>query len=155
MPVASQTLAAPPLLPCIEATRNPILRSLQNIRLALAIEGKEMTLLLIVVLLVALFALYHFYWKRRGLPPGPVPLPFVGNTLAIAREPPGYAAFARWTREFGPVFTVWLGQEPVVVVTDFRLMKETFAGRDADVFAGRYFLTEIAKVLTGLIYYFF
>lgn len=41
---------------------------------------------------------------------GPTPLPFVGNMLTLAKYEPGYGAFDKWKKEFGPVFTYWLGK---------------------------------------------
>jgi hypothetical protein len=63
-------------------------------------------LLALVLLLVATLALYNCWWKRRKLPPGPVPFPLFGNMLEVAREPPGYEAFRRWRAKYGPVYTV-------------------------------------------------
>jgi cytochrome P450 family 33 len=60
----------------------------------------------LLLLLVATLAVYNCWWKRRGLPPGPMPLPLYGNMLEVAREPPGYEAFRRWKSEYGPVYTV-------------------------------------------------
>lgn len=58
------------------------------------------------MLALVLFIFYHVHWKRRGLPPGPIPIPLFGNTLEIGRYPPGYEAFKRWTKLFGPIYTV-------------------------------------------------
>jgi len=110
-------------------------------------------------MIVALFALgllvlacsfYNVHWKRRRLPPGPIPLPLFGNTLAIAGEPPGYRPWQRWARQFGPFYTVWFGEDPVVVVTDFSLIKNTFV-MDGDAYAGRDFMLQINKLFTGLL----
>lgn len=66
----------------------------------------------IICLLLVTLLFYNFYWKRRRFPPGPAPLPFLGNTLEISKEPPGYLAFQRWTKKYGSMFTVWFGEDP-------------------------------------------
>lgn len=65
-------------------------------------------LLLLISSLIFLFFAYHFSWKRRNYPPGPTPLPLVGNLLQLQKF--GYDIFHKWKKEFGPVFTFWLGK---------------------------------------------
>lgn len=107
--------------------------------------------LCLALLFIVLFD--QFYWKRRRYPPGPLPLPLFGNTLALIQgRPGGYDVFQRWIREFGPVFTIWLGKHPIVIVTDLALMKRTFmsgGGVGKNEFLGRGFIDEIDKHVTG------
>jgi len=99
---------------------------------------------------ILLLLIYNFYWKRRPFPPGPTPLPLVGNVLTIARHPPGYAAFQQWQAQYGPVFTYWISEIPVVAVTDYATIKETFI-RNGDAYAGRDFLNDGFACLTEFI----
>ena len=65
-----------------------------------------MALFWIVELLLALFsvlAFYNFYWKRRNLPPGPTPLPFVGNMLTLVKAGNWEDAFVKWKKQYGAV----------------------------------------------------
>uniref|UniRef100_A0A914WRH2 Cytochrome P450 n=1 Tax=Plectus sambesii TaxID=2011161 RepID=A0A914WRH2_9BILA len=87
-------------------------------------------------ILTAAFWFYHLNWKRRNLPPGPTPLPFIGNILDIARNPPGYKCYTDWSKEYGGVFTYWVGPIPVVAVTDYDMIQETFV-KDGETYAGR------------------
>ncbi|KAH7709572.1 Protein CYP-33C9 [Aphelenchoides avenae] len=91
---------------------------------------------------------YNYYWKRRGLPPGPTPLPLVGNLLSVARQASTspYEAFNQWRKKYGPVYTYWVGEKPVVAVTDFKLIQETFV-KDGDTYAGRYLWNDAMTLL--------
>uniref|UniRef100_A0A8C6YBS0 Cytochrome P450 2G1-like n=1 Tax=Naja naja TaxID=35670 RepID=A0A8C6YBS0_NAJNA len=55
-------------------------------------------------------------WKRMHkegkLPPGPTPLPFLGNILQVKTSEP----FKSFLAKYGPVFTVYLGPRRVVVL---------------------------------------
>jgi cytochrome P450 family 33 len=56
--------------------------------------------------------------------------------------------FQEWTREYGPIYTIWIAEDPVVIVTEYELMRELFI-KDGDTFAGRHFMAELFKALTG------
>lgn len=49
---------------------------------------------------------------------------------------PGEAAYAKWNKKYGGLFTFFLGDEPVVMVTDAKKMHEMFV-RDADTYSAR------------------
>ncbi|CAL2043275.1 unnamed protein product [Caenorhabditis brenneri] len=81
--------------------------------------------------------LFHeLYWKRRSLPPGPVPLPFFGNVLSLSAEKPGYEAFRKWTKKYGDVFTFWLGSKPFVIISSYSRLKESFI-RDGETYMNK------------------
>lgn len=40
-------------------------------------------LFLALIAIVFIYLFYTLYWKRRDYPPGPVPLPIVGNLLGL------------------------------------------------------------------------
>uniref|UniRef100_A0A915LZ60 Cytochrome P450 n=1 Tax=Meloidogyne javanica TaxID=6303 RepID=A0A915LZ60_MELJA len=88
--------------------------------------------LLFFGILLAFFQLllfYNFYWKRRHLPPGPTPLPIVGNLLELGKKPPGYDIFLKWREEYGPIYTYWVGEQPMVAFTEYSLINETIEGQ--------------------------
>lgn len=54
-------------------------------------------------------------WIR--LPSGPTPLPFVGNKFDIPKSKP-WVQFQQWSKEYGPIFTLWIGRNPTLVISD-------------------------------------
>ncbi|KAL3109350.1 hypothetical protein niasHT_015195 [Heterodera trifolii] len=105
--------------------------------------------LLFLLLLGFLFS-YNFYFKRYRLPPGPTPLPLVGNLHQMHRTTPEQL-FLVWRRQYGDVFTVWMGEQPVVCVVDYAKIMAHFQ-RDGDAFAGRLVHSEFEKAMHGGVY---
>lgn len=69
-----------------------------------------------VVALPAVTLLYDFVtWLR--MPPGPTPLPFVGNKFQLSRSQP-WVQFQQWSRKYGPIYTIWIGRRPTVILSD-------------------------------------
>ncbi|XP_032047671.1 cytochrome P450 2C19-like isoform X2 [Aythya fuligula] len=93
-----------------------------------------------VVLLVCVVCLLNFArWKIRSgkgkMPPGPAPLPILGNLLQV--KPKDLAkTLEKLSEEYGPVFTVHLGSDPVVVLCGHDVVKEALIDR-GDEFAAR------------------
>jgi len=71
-------------------------------------------------LLVASFV-WHKYFSN--LPPGPYPLPIVGNLLAVAGDNPE-VSLQRLAQRFGSVMTVYLGSQRTVVLSSPEAVKE-------------------------------
>ncbi|KAL6736123.1 hypothetical protein Aduo_006509 [Ancylostoma duodenale] len=85
--------------------------------------------------LLVTFVLFHqFYWRRRHLPPGPIPLPLIGNTLSIDMRNPA-KTFSLWHALYGPIYTVWL-PHPMIVMASHEVLKEALI-RQGPAFAGR------------------
>ncbi|NXM23990.1 CP2C8 protein, partial [Oxyruncus cristatus] len=93
-----------------------------------------------VVLLICIACLLSFAaWKGKSgkgkMPPGPSPLPILGNLLQV--KPSNLAkTLQKLSEEYGPVFTVHLGSDPVVVLHGHGAVKEALVDR-ADEFAAR------------------
>uniref|UniRef100_A0AC34Q533 Cytochrome P450 n=1 Tax=Panagrolaimus sp. JU765 TaxID=591449 RepID=A0AC34Q533_9BILA len=102
----------------------------------------------IIFLIIFLFLFEHLYWKRRNLPPGPIPLPILGNTLALALNPPGYEPFLQWKKKFGSVYTFWFGNNPAVCLADYKIIKETIID-NSETFSARSTLDDLIQVVRG------
>ncbi|XP_030074124.1 cytochrome P450 2A4-like [Microcaecilia unicolor] len=91
-------------------------------------------------LAVSLFTLLIlFIWKSTNqgdkLPPGPTPLPFLGNLLQI--DTSGTAkGLMKMSEKYGPVFSLYIGSEMAVVLSGYEAVKEALIDQ-AEVFGGR------------------
>uniref|UniRef100_A0A914WVC9 Uncharacterized protein n=1 Tax=Plectus sambesii TaxID=2011161 RepID=A0A914WVC9_9BILA len=94
--------------------------------------------IVLLTVLCGAYLVHNFYWKRRGLPPGPTPWPVVGNTLEfVGSSVDVVAKLLEWKQRYGPVYTLWMGTEAFVHVADYDVMQETFV-KNADAFTGRW-----------------
>ncbi|XP_020085304.1 cytochrome P450 76A1 [Ananas comosus] len=108
-------------------------------------ERSEMVILsLVLPLLLTLLALVLVAYQRRlnpkaaaasqPLPPGPTPLPLIGNLHQLGSLP--HKSLARLARRYGPVVTVHLGAMTTVVVSSAAAAREMYKEHDAAL-AGR------------------
>ncbi|XP_044531585.1 cytochrome P450 2J2-like [Gracilinanus agilis] len=76
-----------------------------------------------------------FFLARTQFPPGPCPLPVLGNLLQL-RFQLHPEKLSQLTRTYGSIFTVWLGSTPVVVLNGFQAVKDALVTHSED-FADR------------------
>jgi len=46
---------------------------------------------------------------------GPTPVPFLGNSLPNSKP---WIQFQEWSKIYGPIFTIWIGRRPTIVLSD-------------------------------------
>ncbi|XP_076987891.1 cytochrome P450 2B11-like [Tamandua tetradactyla] len=93
-------------------------------------------LLFLAVLTGFLLLLTRGHPKATGhLPPGPRPLPFLGNLLQMDRRGL-HRSFLRFQEKYGDVFTVYLGPRPVVVLCGTDSIREALLDQSEN-FSGR------------------
>ncbi|KAM0293698.1 hypothetical protein HYE67_007906 [Fusarium culmorum] len=103
-------------------------------------------LLIIVVLVGTLLYFLSFHNKKRhGLPPGPKPLPIIGNIRDM--PPKGVPAFRHWLKHkdtYGPVSSVSVLGQPLIIIHDREAAHYLFdkssgksSGRPSANFGGR------------------
>ncbi|XP_060118466.1 cytochrome P450 2K6-like isoform X2 [Heteronotia binoei] len=84
-----------------------------------------------------------FLWKRssfwesssRKLPPGPWPLPLIGNLHLLDLKRP-YNTMLKFSKQYGPVYSIQLGVQKMVVLAGYKTVKEALVNQ-ADAFADR------------------
>ncbi|XP_003922419.1 cytochrome P450 2C19 [Saimiri boliviensis] len=82
-----------------------------------------------------LLSLWKQSSKRGKLPPGPTPLPIVGNLLQIDVKDIT-KSLTNFSKVYGPVFTLHFGLERTVVLHGYEVVKEALIDR-GDEFSGR------------------
>ncbi|XP_078522651.1 cytochrome P450 2J6-like [Lissotriton helveticus] len=80
---------------------------------------------LLIALFLTLFIAHYFklQWLRRRYPPGPTPLPIIGNlwTLNFVLH---HEVLMQLAKTYGNVFTLWLGQKPVIVLNGCQAIRD-------------------------------
>ncbi|PIO01171.1 hypothetical protein AB205_0092620, partial [Aquarana catesbeiana] len=91
------------------------------------------TALLLGLLLLA------FLWKKfsrpKDFPPGPLALPVLGNILQMDFSNP-IKNLREFSKVYGPVYSIYLGFTPAVVIQGFKDLKEILVNKGID-FADR------------------
>uniref|UniRef100_A0A8C5RJU1 Cytochrome P450 n=1 Tax=Laticauda laticaudata TaxID=8630 RepID=A0A8C5RJU1_LATLA len=90
-------------------------------------------ILFIVFLLI--FWVFRFQQERARFPPGPTPWFFLGNLLQKDALPL-YKTYPKLAKKYGPVFTIWLGPKPLVVVCGYEAVKDALITHSEE-FGGR------------------
>ncbi|KAB0346977.1 hypothetical protein FD754_011834 [Muntiacus muntjak] len=108
---------------------------------------------LFVVLVICLsFLIFLFLWNQRHakgkLPPGPTPLPIVGNILQINTKNVS-KSISKLAEDYGPVFTLYFGMKPTVVLHGYEAVKQVLIDQ-GDKFSGRGSLPVADHINQGL-----
>uniref|UniRef100_A0A8C2SDJ5 Uncharacterized protein n=1 Tax=Capra hircus TaxID=9925 RepID=A0A8C2SDJ5_CAPHI len=91
--------------------------------------------ILFFILFIGLLLLWGCPASQGHLPPGPWPLPFLGNVLQMDQK--GLLkSFQPLREKYGDVFTVYLGSRPAVILWGYEAMKEALVDQ-AEAFSGR------------------
>ncbi|KAL1532388.1 unspecific monooxygenase [Salvia divinorum] len=89
--------------------------------------------------LTALFLITAAAWlisfrRRKNLPPGPMPLPIIGNMLQVGSQP--HETFAKLSKQYGPLMSIHLGSLYTVIVSSPEMAREILL-KYGQVFSGR------------------
>uniref|UniRef100_H9GQK5 Cytochrome P450 family 2 subfamily B member 6 n=1 Tax=Anolis carolinensis TaxID=28377 RepID=H9GQK5_ANOCA len=108
----------------------------------------------VVTLLLVICVSCHFFISSKGkrlhkgkLPPGPTPLPLIGNLLQI-KSGETLKSLLKLHEKYGPVFTVYLGTRPVLVLCGHQAVKEALIDK-AEEFSGRTTKPTLERAVEG------
>ncbi|KAH0631501.1 hypothetical protein JD844_005845 [Phrynosoma platyrhinos] len=103
---------------------------------AMDLSGATPLALLLLSALSCLVLYLNRGRKKKGkLPPGPAPLPLVGNLFQLDPKEM-HRSLEKLSKQYGPVYTVHLGSLPCVVLCGYQAVKEALVDQ-ADDFSGR------------------
>ncbi|XP_077147729.1 cytochrome P450 2E1-like isoform X3 [Ranitomeya variabilis] len=93
--------------------------------------------LVLSIILCFLFVLFFFGQKKNAynLPPGPRPLPIIGNLHILDMKRP-HLTMHELSKKYGAVYTLQLGVEKVIVICGYEAVKDALVNH-ADEFSGR------------------
>ncbi|XP_047693015.1 cytochrome P450 2F5 isoform X1 [Prionailurus viverrinus] len=101
---------------------------------AFTIDSMSTAILLLLLALTCVFLMLNSRGKSR-LPPGPRPLPLLGNLLQL-RSQDMLTSLTKLSKVYGSVYTVYLGPRRVVVLSGYQTVKEALVDQGDD-FSGR------------------
>ncbi|CAI5963330.1 unnamed protein product [Closterium sp. NIES-64] len=97
---------------------------------------------------ISLILLFHRRSRRicSSYPPGPAPWPIVGNIPSLGTLP--HRSLAKLADRFGPIFTVWFGPTPCVVISSPDLARAALKAQDR-LFSNRPLVTSTHVLTLG------
>ncbi|XP_073405322.1 cytochrome P450 2G1-like [Dendrobates tinctorius] len=100
-----------------------------------------------VIGLIILYLLWNRLYKRHRLPPGPTPLPLIGNLMEV-RNGQMAKTLMELGKKYGSVYTFYFGPRPVVVFCGYEAVKEALVDHGED-FIGRGKQPSVDRVFDG------
>ncbi|KAM6265769.1 cytochrome P450 2H1-like isoform 2-T4 [Porphyrio hochstetteri] len=109
--------------------------------------GMTTVFLLVCISCLLLFATWRRVSQKEKLPPGPFTFPIIGNLLHL--NPWNLPeSLKQLSKKYGPVFTIHLGPQKVVVLYGYDAVKEALIDQ-ADDFSGRGNLPLLKRLFQG------
>ncbi|XP_077802972.1 cytochrome P450 2C3 isoform X7 [Macaca mulatta] len=104
-------------------------------------------ILVICLSCLILLSLWNRSYAKGKLPPGPTPLPVIGNILQLNSKNIS-KSISMLAKDYGPVLTVYFGMKPTVVLHGYEAIKEALIDQ-GEVFSGRGSFPVAEKITQG------
>jgi hypothetical protein len=95
------------------------------------VMGSSFGLLCFITIAYAFVRLAQVGRRPKGLPPGPRTLPIIGNLHLMPTVKP-YKVMAEWRKTYGPVLSLMVGSNPLILVQSHSAAKELLDKRGAN-----------------------
>uniref|UniRef100_A0A8C5MS91 Cytochrome P450 n=1 Tax=Leptobrachium leishanense TaxID=445787 RepID=A0A8C5MS91_9ANUR len=109
------------------------------------------SIILAVMIIITVYILYSTWngWtSNKRFPPGPRPLPLIGNLHILNLKKP-YLTFIELSKTYGPVLSVQMGMNKSVVLVGYETVKDALVNY-ADAFAERAHVPIFEKIDNGM-----
>ncbi|GAM26301.1 hypothetical protein SAMD00019534_094760 [Acytostelium subglobosum LB1] len=100
-------------------------------------------MILLTLVLIFSILLIIKYKRRADMPPGPMPLPIIGNLHQLSTAP--HLALQKLSQIYGGAMTLYMGNIPTVIITDPDYIKEVII-QQSDNTTDR-FVSETARII--------
>ncbi|KAK4222755.1 putative cytochrome P450 E-class, group I [Podospora fimiseda] len=123
---------------------------LVKLQLAISRVGVYNAFLGLMAITAAIFVLdyVHMLYLRSKMPPGPFPLPIIGNTWSLPDNKP-WIYFEELSKKLNtPLITFWIGRNPTVWINDAWCAHEIFE-KKAQIYASRPRMIVFGELGTG------
>ncbi|XP_018429389.1 PREDICTED: cytochrome P450 2K1-like [Nanorana parkeri] len=107
-----------------------------------------LTLVAAFIILYLCSFITNYITTPRNFPPGPRPLPFIGNLHIINLKRP-YLTLIELSKAYGSVFTIQMGMRKMVVLTGYEAVKNALVGH-AEEFGERASIPVFEKIDSGM-----
>ncbi|KAG8448794.1 hypothetical protein GDO86_015748 [Hymenochirus boettgeri] len=111
------------------------------------ITGLGTLVLLLLISCMAIYSTWRTMYRKRNLPPGPMPLPLIGNLLQIKRGEM-VKSIIKVGNHYGPVYTLYFGSRPVIILSGYQAVKEALIDKGEE-FSGRGRMVTVDKIFDG------
>ena len=110
----------------------------------------EVRTVLVFVLALLIVTLYLNTKLPKNFPPGPRPLPIIGNLLSLGNNPDKInMSFAELSKKYGPIVGLKMGSYPTVVLNSLDVIKEALV-KKGDHFRNRphflHYMTQATQI---------
>ncbi|XP_073494056.1 cytochrome P450 2G1-like isoform X3 [Phyllobates terribilis] len=110
--------------------------------------GVTTLLLMTCIIFICLSVMQTKKAKGKGkLPPGPTPLPILGNILQLNGKDV-FKSLIKLSEKYGPVYTLHMGMDPVVVLCSYDAVKEALID-NAEDFGARGHMPLLDRISSG------